>query len=191
MNLSNADMTRYAIDLLAVQNAESVLEIGPGNGKFVPYVLEKASDIRYAGIDVSETMVEEAIHLNAALVGQGVAHFELGDGVSLPFEDDSFDKVFMVNTLYFWTDAAQQLAEIARVLRLEGFLCVAISSKAFMEQLPFTADGFTLYSSEDAKALLEANGFSVFDIIIRVHKTSSAEGQELMREEIFLLAKVE
>lgn len=188
MNVSNGDMTRYAIDLLACPPDAEVLEIGPGNGKFAPYVLSKGNGVRYTGVDRSATMVAEARILNKADIDSGRIHFEWTDGITFPFADRSFDRIFTVNTLYFWKDPAVQLAEVRRLLKPGGTFCLAIASRAFMKQLPFTAHGFRLYNPEEAQALLLTNGFPVAEMTIRHHTTTGPNKQTFVREEIFIRA---
>lgn len=189
MNVSNGDMTRHAIDYMECMANAHVLEIGPGNGSFAAYVLSRAEGIRYTGVDRSRTMVAQAREINKQLITGGRVRFEWTDGSAFPFPDQSFDNVFTVNTLYFWENPSVQLAEIRRLLKPGGMLCLAIASRVFMEQLPFTAYGFTLYTPEAAQELLLANGFAVVDTNIREHKTMGASKQELMREEVFIRAQ--
>jgi len=47
-----------------------------------------------------------------------------------PFPPASFDRVFSVHTVYFWTDPAGDLREIRRVLKSGGKLVLAFRSKA-------------------------------------------------------------
>lgn len=44
---------------------------------------------------------------------------QLGDVSHLPFPETTFDRVFTINTIYFWPDALQGLTEIHRVPSLE------------------------------------------------------------------------
>ncbi|RQP17340.1 MAG: class I SAM-dependent methyltransferase [Parapedobacter sp.] len=189
MNVSNADMTRYAVDLLKCKDGDGVLEIGPGNGRFAEYVLSKGHNIYYTGLDISETMVSTAREINSDYIAGGRVAFEWTDGTHYPFPDAKFNKIFTVNTLYFWENPAIQLAEIRRILEPGGTFCLAIATKAFMEQLPFTAYGFTLYTFEEVQDLLVKNGFSLLDATSRNHPTTSAAGQHVMREEAFFVVK--
>src|SRR5690606_18538401 len=127
MNISNADMTRYAIDVLDCRAGDRVLEIGPGNGRFASYVLAKADDIHYTGVDISETMVATDGEINGDDINRGRAAFEWTDGVHFPFRDAVFHRIFTVNTLYFWKQPAVQLAQIRRILKPDGCFCLAIA----------------------------------------------------------------
>src|SRR5690606_19647135 len=107
----------------------------------------------------------------------------------LPFRDAAFDKVFTVNTLYFWEEPELQLSEIRRVLRPTGIFCLAIASKAFMETLPFSRYGFRLYSPEEASQLLANNGFTIAQRAIGHYGTTGQSGA-VLREEITILARI-
>lgn len=159
MNENNAGVIRETLQRLKPADHDKVLEIGPGNASHLASLLDMAGSLSYTGIDISATMVEQATRLNAAFAGQ--ADFRLGDGVTLPFDPATFDKIFTVNTFYFWPDPAQQLAEIKRVLKPGGRFIIAMGSKRFMENLPFTQFEFKLYNEPEVEALLKEQGFIV------------------------------
>ncbi|MCM5529976.1 class I SAM-dependent methyltransferase [Parasegetibacter sp. NRK P23] len=159
MQENNAGMIRKAIDVLRVNNDDRVLEIGFGNGSHLPYILSQAENIVYTGIDISETMVEEAHRLNKHAVEQGQASFSLSNGKDLPFEDEIFDHIFTVNTVYFWSDPGLYLLEMIRVLRKGGRLAIGFAPASFMEKLPFTRFGFRLYTPEAIQNLVTEAGF--------------------------------
>lgn len=189
MNQSNGKMTQKAIELLECQSQNQVLEIGPANAKFAEYVLQQAPGIHYSGADISETMVQEALHLNQSFVESGQVNIDLTDGFTLNYPDQTFDRVFSVNTLYFWQDPNKMIQEIHRILKPDGVCCLAFGSKSFMQTMPFVDEQFTLYSTEDVQELLQRNNMTVLSTKIRQHKTSSAAGIELIREEVFVLTK--
>lgn len=188
MNQSNGDMILKAIELLDCQPEDRVLEIGPGNGKYAESVVQQAPRIRYRGTDISKTMIEEGLRINHSRVPSGQIGFDLTDGLTLPYPDGSFDRVFSVNTVYFWRNPSQMVAEICRTLKPRGVCCLAFGSKSFMQNMPFVNEEFTLYSQQDMESLLQKNGMVVLKSKSRLHKTTSAAGIKLIREEIFVLA---
>ncbi len=165
MNVGNQYVNQQTLASLQVQPQDRILEIGMGNGFFVPQLLAVDSSVRYVGCDFSPTMVEEAFRLNQAWVTTGQARFLLASADELPFEPNTFNKCFTVNTVYFWTHPARTLAELRRVLTPGGQLLVAARPRRVMERLPFVQYGFTLYSAPELVNLLEANGFSVAEVI--------------------------
>lgn len=193
MSVNNGGMIKKCIDHLSVKDQGKVLEIGPGGGLHVPYLLEKADQITYTGADISDTMVALAKEQNATYVANGVASFvqvELKNGCAvLPFTDNSFDDIFTVNTLYFWDDAPAQAREIYRVLKAEGTFVLCFATEAFMCALPFTQYGFNLYTIEKAQRLLEAAGFKIENIITEKENVMGPGGELFEREFIVMLAK--
>lgn len=165
MNKGNELMNLSAINLLNAQPNDVILEIGMGNGFFVKDILALASAIHYIGCDFSEEMVKAAILHNQEFINSGQAKFFLASADSLPFESPSFNKIFTVNTLYFWENPPLILNEIKRVLKSEGQLLIAIRPKAIMEQYAFTQYGFTMYTKEELCDLLSDNGFRVTQIV--------------------------
>ena len=165
MNVNNAGITRRSMELLSVSNGDSVLEIGPGNGGHVASLAAGLTEISYTGVDISQTMVDEATKMNEELVKEEKVSFRFTNGKTLPFEDATFTKIVTVNTLYFWENPAEYAAEIYRVLQPGGRFVLSIADKTFMEKLPFTQYGFQLYHKEDAEKLLVDTGFSIDQIV--------------------------
>ncbi|PVY70071.1 methyltransferase family protein [Tamilnaduibacter salinus] len=163
MNEANRLLNNQCIERLGMGADDSVLEIGPGNGAFVADIVEAARGVTYTGVDWSAEMVAEAERLNGRLIESGRARFRQGDAQELPFEAESFDKVLTIHTLYFWEQPAAQLAEIHRVLKAGGVLCLAFGDRSFMKDLPFVPYGFELYDQERIGGLLRAGGFEVVD----------------------------
>jgi ubiquinone/menaquinone biosynthesis C-methylase UbiE len=164
MNKGNANMNLKTLEAVAAQANDAILEIGMGNGYFVKDILSIDDSVHYTGCDFSEVMIAEAQRLNAEWINKGQARFVFGDIASLPFADDSFNKVFTVNTIYFWPDAPQALSELKRVLRPGGKLFFALRPKRQMMNYPFTKHGFIMFSKEDVSELLRANGFEVVSV---------------------------
>jgi ubiquinone/menaquinone biosynthesis C-methylase UbiE len=187
MNRSNMGMISRATELLVAGDHDRVLEIGPGNGLHVADLVKSASNLTYTGIDISETMINEAIRLNGALVVDGTASFVLTDGLMLPFPDHSFDRIFTVNTIYFWRDPAGYAREIARVLRPGGKFVLAFAVKSFMEKLPFTSFGFTLYDKEPVEKLVLDAGLFIHETVEELDFTLGNLGQSVEREVVFVV----
>ena len=161
MNRGNVHINVDTLGILGATAGDTILEIGMGNGFFVHNIVEKDSSIQYTGADFSEIMVREAQRINAAWINNGQARFILSNVTSLPFEDNSFNKVFTINTIYFWEDAIKILNEIKRVLQPKGKLIITLRPKRQMKNYPFTKYGFTMFSKEEAEQLLSDNGFTV------------------------------
>ncbi len=161
MNESNRQMYAQVFDSMPVADGDAILEIGFGNGKFFPELYSKAKNLSLSGIEISKEMVMEAVKNNKALSESGIVKLQNGASDALPFADNSFDKIFCINVIYFWEDAAAHLQEIKRVLKPQGKFYTGFRPADNMQQLPFTQYGFTLYSEEEWKDMLEKNNFTV------------------------------
>lgn len=156
MNETNISMTKETIKALLLLDNETVLELGHGNAGHLSYLLDFAENINYTGLEISETMKTEAETINQKYLSQ--TKFQLYDGKNIPFENESFDKIMTVNTIYFWENPVDFLNEIYRVLKEHGSFVLTFAKKDFMKTLPFTSD-FKLYNYEDIELLISQTNF--------------------------------
>ncbi|MEN4761288.1 class I SAM-dependent methyltransferase [Chryseobacterium sp. C39-AII1] len=176
MNATNIGMTLESIKTLLIEDDETVLEIGHGNAAHVKSILNKAQNVKYTGIDISETMHNEAKRLNEKFKDQ--ADFVLYEGSKLPFEDKIFDKIFTVNTVYFWEKPIEYLNEIYRVLKDNGTFVLTFGQRDFMETLPFTQFDFTLYNTDEMEETVSKSHFKRMKISEKEEEVKSKTGNE-------------
>lgn len=165
MNKGNRQMNLATIEELEINSNDCILEIGMGNGFFVREIFAKDETIRYIGCDYSREMVSEAFNHNNDLVIKGQARFNLSSVIKLPYCNDYFNRVFTVNTIYFWDQVETALSEIKRVLKNKGQLIISLRPKSVMDKLPLTKYGFTTFAKEDCVELLTKNGFKIENVI--------------------------
>ncbi len=120
--------TAWTVSLLNIQPEDQILELGFGAGRAIELVAIQVPDGHVFGIDISQTMMHAARHRNARAIKSGRVTLRYGDLTTLPFADNQFDKVFSIQTLYFWPDPPHALAEIFRVLKPGGMLVVTLST---------------------------------------------------------------
>jgi len=176
MNATNIGMTLESIKTLLIEDDESILEIGHGNAAHVRSILNKAQNVKYTGIDISETMHHEAKRLNEEYSDQ--ADFVLYEGIKLPFQDEVFDKIFTVNTVYFWEQPVEYLNEIYRVLKDSGTFVLTFGQRNFMEKLPFTEYDFTLYNTDEMEETVSKSHFKRMKISEKEEEMKSKTGNE-------------
>lgn len=189
MNTSNHHMNLFAIQTLDPQPGDVILEIGMGNGFFVKDILSADQSISYIGCDFSEAMVTEATELNTAYVNNGQARFQLASADALPFSAESFDKIFTVNTIYFWDNPTGVLDEMKRVLKQDGQLLIALRSKSVMESYPFTQYGFIMYNADDLNTLLSENGFKITRILEEYEPDQEINGETISVSSMIVCAE--
>lgn len=168
MHDSNLGMTMSTANALKISDNDSILELGHGNGKHITQVLAQAKNVDYQGLEIAELMKQEAENQN--LVN---ASFVLYDGQNIPFKDNSFTKAMTVNTIYFWQKPVELLNEVYRVLMPFGIFCIGFAQKEFMEMLPFTQHGFTLYNDEKLSSLIGQTDFKIAKLESHTEKVRS------------------
>lgn len=160
MKHGNRSINEWTIEQLNLNFSDVVLEVGFGPGVSIKLVSGTVSEGRVVGIDCSKTMLEQAAKRNAAEIASGKVELIHGDVSTLPYGDDTFDKVFAVQVLYFWDDPLGNLKEIKRVMKPEGTIALSILDKKDLEKKPIAKTGvFNLYDADDVIRLFNQAGF--------------------------------
>lgn len=97
-----------------IPEGSSVLDIGTNSGEFLKRLIEGKKGIRAKGIDMSEVAVKAARDKGLDVIQ--------GDGENLPFDNESFDYVVLMEVLVHVFDPKKLLSEIKRVLKKDGVL---------------------------------------------------------------------
>jgi ubiquinone/menaquinone biosynthesis C-methylase UbiE len=189
MNEGNLHINLNTIEALNPEKGDNILEIGMGNGFFVKDILSRDSTIRYTGCDFSEIMVDEARRQNQKFVRCGQAQFYLASADELPFDNQKFDKIFTVNTIYFWADPPAVLSEIRRVLKPKGQILIAVRPKSIMQHYPFVKYGFAMFNKTDLSTLLTNNSFTVTSILEKEEPAQEINGEKLAVETLLIRAE--
>ena len=110
-----------AIDMLARQSGERLLEVGVGTGWAFQRILAATGAENAYGLDVALGMLEVAHNVTGAS-GAGAPSLLLGDGRNLPFPNTSIDCVLNTYTFEVMAgpDIASMLDDMRRVLRPGG-----------------------------------------------------------------------
>lgn len=118
------------LELAAIQDGESVLEVAVGTGLAFERILKSNPSGRNEGIDLTEAMLKHAERKGSAS-GSANYHLRIGDAYDLDYPDESFD--VLVNNYMFdllpQRDFATVLHEFKRVLRPGGRLAMVNMTK--------------------------------------------------------------
>lgn len=158
MNEGNEMMCKLTYEKLELGKGHNTLEVGMGNGHFVPYLMSMKSETRYTGFDYSELMVEAAKQKNVQLLASGRVVFQHGSIDSLPFDKNQFDRICTSNTLYFWPNPKANMQALVNVLKPGGMILIAIRPKEIFDKLPVTQYGFTKYENSEVIDLMRVAG---------------------------------
>jgi SAM-dependent methyltransferase len=110
----------WAVDTLALDPADDILEVGCGHGVAVSLVCERLTSGRITAIDRSKKMIEMATRRNQKHVSGGRAVLKTAALEKADFGGERFDKVFAFNVAPFWLQPVRALEIVQRHLVPNG-----------------------------------------------------------------------
>lgn len=117
MEKGHRPVGEQAIELMSIDSAAQVIDIGCGSGWAARLMAREADQGRVVGIDISDEMIRIARESSAAVSN---VEFQVASAERLPFETGEFTHAFSMESLYYYTDIPGALNEIRRVLRSGG-----------------------------------------------------------------------
>ncbi|MBI0582790.1 MAG: methyltransferase domain-containing protein [Methanomassiliicoccus sp.] len=111
----------WLVDAAAPGREDVALDIGTGAGHTALALAPRVT--RVEAIDLTEEMLGEARKL-AGKRGIDNVTFSIGNAMSLPYPDRSFDIVTCRRAAHHFTDLERALGEMARVLRVGGRMVI-------------------------------------------------------------------
>lgn len=174
---SNRSMIDHALDHLQLQAGQRVLELGHGGADHLDGLLARQPNLHYSGLEISAAMHQRAEARHA----HDNAVFYLYDGIHLPIFDTPFARLFSVNTLHFWRQPAVFMQSLCGCLDNDGIMALTYGSKAFMQTLPFTAYGFTLYDPQDIEQLISPTALTLIGHYAASEQVISKVGAPVLR----------
>lgn len=160
--MAASDRIAWAVDQLAVEPGDRLLEIGCGHGVAVTLAGERlAGDGSIVAIDRSRKMIDAARARNADLVESGVASFEVVSLHEAEFGEARFDRAFAIHVgVFSRSDPARELGVIAEALAPGGWLYLIYQPFTAAEAEPTVAA---------LQVVLEANGWEAESVRIEAH----------------------
>lgn len=150
----------WAVDTLAIEPADRVLEVGCGHGVAASLVCERLGSGRLTAIDRSHTMIEMAERRNRKHISSGKAIFETVSLEEASFAEGRFNKVFGIHVAALWRSSAA-LDVIRRHLDPAGELYI-------FNQLPRRDATDTGTLTESVAETLRQGKFSVKETLVEV-----------------------
>ncbi len=115
---------RKLLKMLSLREDSQVLEVGPGPGYFSPHVARATSRGRLVLADIQPEMLDFA---KKRMEKKGLKNvsYHLCNGRDFPFDDNSFDTIFLVAVLGEIENKERYAEEFRRLLKPEGLLSVS------------------------------------------------------------------
>ncbi|GAB1538803.1 methyltransferase domain-containing protein [Scytonema sp. NUACC21] len=142
----NKDRRQAQIDLIeellkwaGVQKAENILDVGCGIGGSSLYLAEKFH-AKATGITLSPVQASRATQRAQELGLSERAHFQVADAQAMPFDDNSFDLVWSLESGEHMPDKTKFMQECYRVLKPGGTLIMVTWCHRPIDNSPLTVD---------------------------------------------------
>ncbi|MEM9833462.1 MAG: class I SAM-dependent methyltransferase [Bacteroidota bacterium] len=160
MKRGNSNTYEIMIDKLKIKDKEALFEIGYGPGIGIERILSKYN-CTITGIDFSKLMHKEATKRNKKFIELNKAKLSFGDFLSFELDEQSFDKIYCINVIYFWNDLEKPFSSILKGLKNNGSFYFYMDNPEDLRNMKFAKDDiFNKYSIEHVVKILNLVGFS-------------------------------
>ena len=141
------------------------MDIGFGNGFLIKNIFKKNIPVIVYGIEISNDMLNKVSKAEKQNISNGKLNLLLENINKTSFENNTFDKICTINTIYFWDNLEVCFSEIKRILKPNGIFLNTIYSKEYLDKLIYTKYGFNKYTVEEIKNITNENGMKILEII--------------------------
>ncbi|MBV6623849.1 MAG: methyltransferase domain-containing protein [Rivularia sp. (in: Bacteria)] len=162
------DLIEELLQWAQVQQAENILDVGCGIGGSSLYLADKFNAAA-TGITLSPVQAQRASERAAEFGLQHKTNFQVADALNMPFEDNSFDLVWSLESGEHMPDKNRFLQECYRVLKPGGKLILVTWCHRATDELPLSA--------EEKKHLQQ-----IYDVYCLPYVISLPEYEEIARK---------
>lgn len=124
MNYGHTPLTKWGFEKVKINKDDAILDVGCGGGNAVAILSDIAVNGIVHGIDYSPLSVKSSIKLNRKKVKSGKVIIKQGSVSSLPYNNNLFNLITAIETIYFWENPQEDFKEVYRVLKDNGTFLV-------------------------------------------------------------------
>lgn len=162
-NMVNKELYKATVSSVDMKANEKLLDIGYGNGHLLK-LLYKKQPVELYGIDISDDAKEMAVKKNKKAANANQLHLSVGDCCNLSYEENAFDAITSINTIYFWEDTVKGLSEIYRVLKQGKSFYNVVFTKEYLDTIKYTEIGYKKFEPEELVNTGKQAGFDKIEI---------------------------
>lgn len=165
MNIINQKQYNTVLKNIRLEQNDVILDIGFGNGYLIKKIFKQNISVKVYGIDISADMFQKVSSKNKQKIEDGRLKLFLENISRTSFENELFDKIFTVNTVYFWNDLKGCFSEVKRILKPNGIFLNVIYTKDFLDKLPYTKYVYNKYSVTELEKITKENGMELIETV--------------------------
>jgi 27-O-demethylrifamycin SV methyltransferase len=190
------EMTMEMIRRLDPRPGDRILDVGCGNGT-PAMMLATERDVEVVGITVSARQVARATERARERGLSDRVRFEQVNAMNLPYEAESFDSAWALESMLHMPDKTRVMSEVARVVRpganipIADMIYLDVPERADKEQVDptYTTVYASLTTIDEYRVVLENAGLEVadvWDVSKETYRTNDAFADDLesRREEL-------
>ena len=166
MNSGHAKMADWGFTHLPDIMPTKAVDLGCGGGRNAGELLKKYPKAHVTAIDYSDLSVEKARGYNRDMIAAGRCTVQQGDVSNLKLSAGAYDLATAFETVYFWPGLEKCFAQVARVLKPDGYFMICNESDgtdATGEKYEKIIEGMKSHTVEEIEAALKAAGFSLVE----------------------------
>lgn len=139
------DLPSAVLDALDLAGAETVADVGCGNGRYLAELGRRGHQGDLVGLDASPGMLAAA---RGQSPGAGLA---VGDAVALPLRDGAADLTLAMHMLYHLPDPAAAIAELRRVTKPGGRVVLGLNDTGHLHEMRAIVNAVLLSRGRDER----------------------------------------
>ena len=165
MNIINQKQYNAVLNNIHLKQDNIILDIGFGNGYLIKKLFEQNISIKIYGIEISNDMINKTTIKNKQNIENGKLKLSLENINKTSFGENTFDKIYTVNTIYFWNELDKSFSEIKRILKPDGMFINVIYTKEYLNKIIYTKYGFNKYGVEEIEKITKDNGMKIIKTV--------------------------